>query len=385
MIEKNKNGIVVIVLLATFFGFVSGMVGSLTVKSYFGTGSPFWGELDFVNGNLSRPNVIISGAKKVVVAQDEKINETINNVQNSLVGIYKKKATSTKKDIIDLDLFYKIGDELGSGLIVSSDGWIISDALNPGEFLESNKDINIKKYIVITNDKKKYKIDKVEVDKASGFIFLHINARDLPVINIANQNMIKAGETVLGLNLSGDTFVSSVYSVKDSGNYLSMSSDFYYDKIELLDSLNEAFYSSFIFDVSGQIVSFVSKKGEIIPSRIFNGAIESLFSKGVISRPSLGLKYSDISHLLYSGISNNSASYDGALVVGPISRKENIAWSESGLEKGDLIISFDGIELDKDNNLSKILMNYSPGDEVDLEVLRGGEKLIITVKLAELG
>ena len=51
MIEQNKNGIIIIVLLSTFFGLVAGIVGSMTIKSYFGSSSAFWGELNFINNN----------------------------------------------------------------------------------------------------------------------------------------------------------------------------------------------------------------------------------------------------------------------------------------------------------------------------------------------
>jgi S1-C subfamily serine protease len=383
MIEKNKNGIVVIVLLSTLFGLVAGIVGSLTVRSYFGTSSAFFGELNFVNGNLDKPNVVISGAKKVVVAQDEKINETISLVNVSLVGIYQKKATSTKKEMIDLDSFYKIGDELGAGLIVTSDGWIVTDALNHLEFVGKNKQLNMGKYVVIGNDKKIYTIDKIEIDPSTNYIFLHINARDLAVLNMASQDSLNTGETALGLTLAGDTYLSTVSSVRDSGNYLSISSDFYYDKIKLVDDLSENFNSSFIFDVSGRIVMFINKKGELIPSRVFNVVVDSLFEKGVISRPSLGLDYADLSYFISSDTENKNFQESGAL-VNPSPKSSLLPWFEAGIKIGDIIKYIDGAELNKNNSLAKIIMTYAPGDEVEFGLLRGAEELQIRAILAEL-
>ncbi len=383
MIEKNKNSIVVIVLLATLFGLLAGIVGSLTVRSYFGTSSAFWGELNFVNGNLDRPNVVISGAKKVVVVQDEKISETISQVSPSLVSIYRKKATSTEKNGIDLDTFYSASGSLGTGLIVTSDGWIVTDALNHLDFTEKNREENIEKYIIIDSNREIYNIDSVEVDLATDYVFLHIDARDLPVISISKQNNLNRGETVLGLNPLGDIYVSTISSVRDAGAYLSISSDFYYDEIALVDEFADSFYSSFIFDISGRIIIFANKEGDLIPSRVFSVAIESLFEEGAVARPSLGLNYSDLSYFVSSdaGIKNHQIS--GAL-VNPSPKSSIPPWFEAGIEVGDIIKYVDGVELDDYNSLAKIVMNYSPGDEIEFGLLRGSEEMEISVELLSL-
>ena len=383
MIEKNKNGIIVVVLLSTFFGLAAGIVGSLTIKSYLGTSATFWGEFDFINGDLDRPSVVISGAKKVVVAQDEKINETISQINSSLVGIYEKKATSTKKDMIDLDSFYKSSDKLGGALIVTSDGWIMTDALNVLEFNEKNKELNIKKYVIIKDDKEIYNIDKAEIDSFTNYIFLHIDAKDLPVLNIVNQNNLSAGETVFGFNSIGDVHLSSISSKHDLEDYLSMSSDFYFDKISLVDDMGDNFNSSFVFDVSGRLVLFINKKGELIPSRVFNVAIESLFEKGIVTRPSLGLVYSDLSYYIGGDLDKENYLSTGAL-INSSPKSSLLPWVEAGLEVGDIIKHLDGVILDEENNLTKILMNYFPGDEVEFGFLRGEEEMKIIVKLDEL-
>ena len=383
MIEKNKNGIIVVVLLSTLFGLAAGIVGSLTIRSYFGTSTTFWGEFDFINGDLNRPNVVISGAKKVVVAQDEKINETISQVSSSLVGIYREKVPSIKKDTIDLNSFYDGSDELGGGLIITSDGWIVTDVLDQEEFSGKNKELNIKKYIIIRNNKDIYKIDKVEIDPATNYTFLHINAKDLPVINIATENNLNVGETIFGLNSLGDAHLSTISSKRDLGDYLSMSSDFYFDKISLVNKMGDDFNSSFVFDISGRLVLFVDKKGELIPSRVFNVAIASLFEEGVVIRPSLGLNYSDLSYFISSNVDKEGYLKSGAL-VNPTLKSSLLPWFEAGIEVGDIIKYIDGVMLDENNNLTKILMNYSPGDEVEFGLLRGVEEMEIIVKLNEL-
>lgn len=374
MIEKNKNGIIIVVLISTFFGLASGLAGSLTIKSYLGAGSTFWGELNFVNDNLERPNILISGAKKVVVAQDERISEVSALVKNSLVGIYEKKATSTDPETIDLNSFYRLGEELGMGLIITSDGWIMADSLKEKDFLA-----NLKNYVVI-NNKKIYDIESYVLEPKTGFIFFRINARDLPVLNLVNKDNLSSGDTVFGLNLFGSNFISTISSNQNYDDYLNVSSDFHYDKIALANKPDESFNSTFLFNISGEVVLFINNKGELIPSRVFNAPLSSLFRSGEVKRPSLALSYTDMSFFVSS---TQDANISGALVR-PAQANVVTPWTLAGVRAGDLITHVNDIKLDSENKLNKIVMDASPGDEIELNILRGTEEIEVKVILNEL-
>jgi len=383
MIEQNKNGIVVVVLLATLFGFIAGIVGSMIIKSYFGTNSAFWGELNFINNNLERPNLVINSAKKVVVAQDEKISKTISELSPSIVNIYKKKTISTIKEGLDLNNFYKKSDKIGSALIITSDGWILSDAIKSSEFNEKNKSLNLDKYIVIDANNSIYKIDKIALDPKTDYIFFHIDAKDLPVLNIANKNDINLGDTVLALNSDRDIILSTVSSVRDVDDYLSLSSDFYYDSISLTDEVGENFYSSFVFDFSGSLIMLIDKRGNLIPARVFNVATETLFAEGVIERPSLGVEYTDLSYLIYDDENKDIKNNNGALII-KVNKKSKKDETENIILPGDLIEELDKIVLDRNNNLSKIIMDYNVGDNVELKIMREAKEIILNVQLDRL-
>ena len=104
MSEKNKkSGLVLVIVLAVVFGMSAGVVGDLIARVYLLDNNyniPFYGEVNFSNGNYSGNNIIIRDAKKVVVEQDNKVEETINSVSDSLVGIYKKNTPNTNLQLL---------------------------------------------------------------------------------------------------------------------------------------------------------------------------------------------------------------------------------------------------------------------------------------------
>ena len=189
---ENKSGIFIIIFLAVIFGIAGGIAGELIARSYLlSYNIPFRGEINFSNEDYGGASLIIRDAKKVVVEQDAKVIETINSVDNSLVGIFKKQnraefenqeAESTSSPILKIQDYYQINQEAGQGFIITSDGWIVTntklvDALN--------------NYLVITKDKKIYTIDEIVRDDFTGFNFLHVGAKDFSVRKFIGLNEIQ--------------------------------------------------------------------------------------------------------------------------------------------------------------------------------------------------
>ena len=148
--KKQKNSIIIIIALATVFGLFSGVVGELLIRSYLlNHDIPFFGEIDFSNHNYHNTNLIINDAKKVVVEQDNKIVETINSAKNSLVGIFPKNLSADKPELnttsFNLSNYYQADQEFGQGLIITSDGWIVTNS----QFTSLEA---VKNYVVITED-----------------------------------------------------------------------------------------------------------------------------------------------------------------------------------------------------------------------------------------
>ncbi len=370
-------------VLAVIFGMAAGIVGELIARVYLLDNTfnlPFYGEINFSNGDYRGSSIIIRDAKKVVVEQNNRVTETINSVQGSLVGIYKKnlleKSAAQAKEF-DLGNYYKLGQELAQGLIITSDGWIITD------FKPENMN-----YVVITQDKKIYSIDKIENDPLTSFYFLHVRAKDFPVRKFAEANEIKNGQLVLAVGWTGEAELNSIVNSSDAGNDVLFFSDSFSSKISLAESLGEKFKGSFLFNLSGDIIGLSDKNGAVEPIYHFTGAIKSLLKNKSVNRPGLGVNYIDLSKLVgaVSASAGQGEYREGALIhrnTGGISTVRGGAGELAGLKEGDIIISVEGIEINNENNLTDIIQRFTAGDKVGIVYLRGGKEREVEIKLGE--
>ncbi len=376
-----KTNIVIFLLVAL----VASATGGIITYAYILNNIykfPYFGEIDYRNGQYDS-GLIIREAKKVVVEQDRKISETINSVQPSIAGIFKKIRKTDKKatnisSVNILEDFYYLDKYISQGLVITSDGWIISSfkPQNKGDSLLAE----FKSYVVIIGEQI-YNIDKVISDNQSNFVFIHINGKDLPVRNFADNKDIENGEKVVVVNFDFSTLVSSIVDYSSKNDLVKLS-DLSTQNLKIASQLNSNFFNSFIFDLSGNVVGFVDGTGAIKPIDYFRSAIKSLLKYQQIKRPFLGIYYVDLDELI---------KYDGKTMKGvlvynnskPAIIKNSPAY-KAGLEEGDVIISIDNIIINKSNNLSNIIQRYVAGDKISIKFLRKEKEKTVDVVLDEL-
>lgn len=388
MDKLDRKNRLIIIILSFVLGLAGGIGGAIFTRIYILErfyNIPLSGEFDYSGGNLGGSNIIIKDAKKIVVEQNDKITETINSARGSLVGIFKvNPAAKAEKENVagqkfNLSDFYKLGEEVGQGFIITSDGWIIT------AFKPANLD-----YAIITQDKKIYNIDKIIGDSLTPFYFVHINAMELPVRGMAEKSEIKNGQLVLALNWKGEAEQNSIISSADRGNNFLFFSDLLADKIVLSDALDKKFFGSFLFNLNGDIIGLINENGEAESISHITPAIRGLLKNKEIKRPALGVNYLDLSLLVnYSSAQSATNQYQkGALIYKNLDGASIIKGSaaeKAGLKEGDIIVSVDDLELDGENNLTDIIQNYIAGDIVNIAYLRNGESGEVEVQLGEIG
>jgi len=363
----------------------SSVLGGVIAYSYFFNdvyNLPCFGEIEYKNG--LKPGIVIREAKKVVVEQDVKINEIINNTQTSIVGIFKKVKISSNKESLDnqkfsLKEFYYVKDRVGQGLVVTSDGWIMT-TFNPYKNKTFNEDKFLQNYVVATKDQI-YTIDKVLVDKFGPFVFLHIDTRDLPVKSFADNDEILVGEEVIAVNYELSAWITYI-SYYGPNKELIKFSDENNLEIKLSNSPNKEFFGAFVFDLSGKVVAFIDSEGNIIPIDNIKNVVNSLLKYQKIKRPSLGIYYIDLQDL----IRYDSNVKKGAIIYNEGKRaivKDSVA-QKAGLQKGDIIVSINNIYIDKFNDLSSVIQDYLAGDKITITYLRGGKENNVDIILDEL-
>jgi S1-C subfamily serine protease len=374
----KKHKLVILIVSFLILGLAGGIAGSLIAKSYFIDASYNFSSLnnlDFSQGKFKDQGIVISNAKNVIVQQDVKIEETINSVDDSLVGVYKKQKVVKSNSIFSPDNFYKINDAAGQGFIITSDGWVITT-------LALDKVYN--DYVIITKDKKIYQIDKAISDSTTGFNFIHVAARDFPVRKFAENQDIKRGNLTISVNWLGLSWVSSVLGFKEK-NGLVESSDNFFTKLILNNDVPQEFRGSIIFNLAGDALGLIDAKGEIEPMAHLATVVDSLFKNKVIKRPSLGVNY--ISLASFVGLDErNNYWQKGAVIYKDqkgIAVKKGSSAEKAGLKEGDIIISVDNINLDEINDLADVIQSYAAGDKINLIVMRSGVEKEVEVILGE--
>lgn len=377
-----SRNLILIILIAVVFGLAGGIVGDLVARTLLFESTfniPIFRDID-LSGENGGSSFVITGAKRVIVEQDQKVAGTIDLVDDSIVGVYQKKkgATSTKEVVLNLDEYYFLGDQLGQGFVITSDGWMITEFL-PREFAQTifnernNKLIKnniMKNFVVIDKENEIYDIEDVVIDEEYSFVYLKIDAGDLPVREFAGEQDINSGQVVLALNWQGRNLLTTISEIKTDES-LVKSSDAYLSEFVLNDEISKDLYSSYLFSLNGDLTGLINKNGQVLNINNFMSAIRGLLESREIKRAELGINYIDLSELIKT---ERNGQDKGALIyknsIGVAVEKDSLA-EIAGLEEGDIIISINNTELDKENSLNKIINKYLEGDTIRIKYERG--------------
>jgi S1-C subfamily serine protease len=375
----KKHSLPAVIITALIFGLVGGLVGELAARAFLFDSLPgFWplGSWDFSRGRYAEQGLVISNPKNVIVQQDAKVDGTIASVSSSLAGIYKKQRLLKSSLIFEPSNFYQLSQSVGQGFIITADGWLVTSL----GLIKNYAD-----YVVITQDKKIYQIDKAVADNLTQFNFIHIQAEDLPVRKFADRQNIKSGQLALAINWLGLSRLAAVagFSRPDG---LIRSSDSFSEKLLLDSQLSAEFAGSTIFNLAEEVLGLVNNKGEIEPIGHLVGAIRSLFKEQAVIRPSLGIGYVDLSELTEITGQNNYWR-KGAVIYNsqkaPAVRKNSPA-AQAGLRAGDVVMAVGDVYLDQNNDLAEIIQDQLAGGTVNLLVWRDGQEGRIKVILGEI-
>jgi len=384
--KKLKGGkFLAIVIGIIAFALIAGLVGGLLARSYLLNSFyniPFFGEIDLSQG-FNNQNLIIRDAKKIVVEQNAKVTEVASSAGSSIVGVFKKQSEAKSDSataVFDISNYYLPNQLLGQGLVVTSDGWIITN-------LQFEATARPADYVIITKDKNVYPLDKIIKDKLTQLNFIHALAKDLPAKKFVVKDNIKNGQLVLAINWYNDSWLSSIISQRSKDSKLVKNSDVFSGAITLASQPAEEFKGAILFDLAGDVVGLIDSQGVIKSIREFEGAVISLLKYKEIKRPSLGINYLDFSSLVdVNGPSNDSLNSgiviyrgsDGVAVV------KGSPASLAGLKEGDIITAIAGIKLDKNNSLFDLIQQHIAGEKVSIEYWRAAEKKQLEVTLGEL-
>jgi hypothetical protein len=384
--EKTKptiKNLWLFVPLIIICAIVAGIFGETISRSYFLTGNNFStnsSEVNLSGLNAGSSGLIIRDAKKVVVNQDQKISETINNIRPVLVGVFDKKSTTSEKTTakIVVEKYYNLMNPLFIGLIITSDGWVVAPIAST-----SKADLATDKYVVIDSNRKLYQIDKTSESKDGNLLFFHLAAaQNLPVKKNVPKTDFSLGQSLLLVNSFSLVQPTTLVSLSESGEVLS-SEDSGLNLSLALNGVDTK--NSFVFNLAGDLAAIISRNQKVVPAFSYNYYWRNFLEKKSVGPAFLGLNYLDLSFIKL--VSSSSEMAKGALVFSDengLAILKSSPAEKAGLKEADLITWVNNQELDANNGLAEIISTYQPQDKITLTFVRQGVETETEVILGEL-
>lgn len=267
--------------------------------------------------------------------------------------------------------------ESGSGVIISSDGYIITNH----HVIEGADNIS-----VLLPDKGRYDAQLVGEDTLTDLALLQIDETGLTAMPLGDSNQLKVGETVAAignpLGYFQQTVTAGIISAVDR-QVRFPGSDFAYSFVQTDALVNPGNSGGPLVNLDGEIIGINTAKislmgvegiGLSIPSNTVERVVDDLLEHGRVIRPHLGVVIDDWP--LYS----NKEPDKGVLIldIAPDSPAEEV-----GLQAGDVIVAMDDREVQYIAQLFDRLLDYYPGDNTVVSYYRDGEKSEVEVVLGE--
>lgn len=268
---------------------------------------------------------------------------------------------------------------LGSGFIISEDGYILTN-----KHVVSEAD----EIIVRMTDRREFSAKLIGADARSDIALVKIEAEGLPVVEIGSSAKLKVGEWVLAIG-SPFGFDHSVTAGIVSAKGRSLPSENYVPFIQTDVAINPGNSGGPLFNLDGKVVGvnsqIYSRSGGFmglsfaIPIDVAMDVAEQLKSKGRVSRGWLGVLIQDVTGELAESFRMDRPR--GALVsrVLPDSPSD-----KAGLQVGDVILKYNGTELRSSAELPPLVGSSRVDRPAELEILRGGKQIKVLVNIGEL-
>lgn len=267
----------------------------------------------------------------------------------------------------------------GSGIIVSNDGYILTNA----HVVEGAK-----KLTVILSNKKEYDAKIVGVDQRTDLAVVKIEGSDLPAAVLGSSSSVQVGEIAIAIgNPLGQELAGSVTTGVISAVNRSIEVDGrQYTLIQTDAAINPGNSGGALFNAYGEVIGINSVKmsstgvegiGFAIPSDVAKPILADLISVGYVQgRPLLGI----VGRNVTSDMSQYYKIPEGIYVTGVT---EFSGAETAGVKPGDVIIKCNGETVKTTAELNAIRDKHKAGDSIVLTISRSGETKEITVILTE--
>ncbi len=272
-------------------------------------------------------------------------------------------------------------DSLGSGVMVSPDGYILTN----NHVIDGATDVR-----VTLSDKRQLKATVVGADPKTDIAVLKVDGKDFPSITIGDSTKVQVGDYALAIGDPfgvGQTVTMGIISAMNRGN---LGIEDYEDFIQTDAPINPGNSGGALVNDRGELVGINTAIlshgsggnegiGFAIPINLARSVMSQILDHGKVNRAYLGIMIQDIT----PGISKAMGLKDmKGVLVGDVTPTGPA--KAAGIQRGDVILSVDGKPMEDSRQLRMTISMMAPNATVSLKLLRNGNPSEVSVKLGDL-
>ena len=271
---------------------------------------------------------------------------------------------------------------LGSGFIISADGYILTN----NHVVEDAAEI-----VVRMNDRRELVATVIGADPRSDLALLKVNAGNLPVVKLGHSTNLKPGEWVLAIGSPfGFDYSVTAGIISAIGRSLpTENNENYVPFIQTDVAINPGNSGGPLFNLDGEVIGINSqiytRSGGFmgvsfaIPVDVALDVVDQIKAHGKVSRGWLGVVIQEVNRDLAESFGLDKPS--GALVARVM---EGGPAAKAGLHEGDIILEFNGLHVDLSADLPHFVGRAHPGSEAQLIIMRNGKRETLNIVVGEL-
>lgn len=319
------------------------------------------------------------------------IEEVAEQVLPSVVNISSVKKVTVNRSPLFSDPFFRdfFGDgiprervqqALGSGVIVSGDGYIVTS----NHVVSGADEVEVR-----LSDERVFTAKIIGNDPKSDVAVIKIDAKDLPVIKIGKSSNLRIGSYVLALGnpygLAGTVTHGIISALGRSGLGITEYENF----IQTDAPINPGNSGGALVNMNGELIgintAILSQTGGnigigfAIPVDLVMDIVESLRKYGRVVRGWLGVTVQEITPEIAEAMELKTPR--GVLIADVI---KGSPAAEAGIRQGDVVVSINGKEVNDPSALQFLVSEIAPGTKVPVTVIRNGSRKSVTVTIGDL-
>ena len=279
----------------------------------------------------------------------------------------------------------KIPQGVGSGVIISADGYILTN----NHVVQDQRGGDADEIIVHLSDDTQLEAKLIGRDPQTDIAVIKVEASDLPFIKVADSDKAMVGDIVFAIGNPlgvGLTVTSGIISAtgRDIGIY---GKDGFEDFIQTDAAINQGNSGGALVDIEGRLIGINSAiastsggsigLGFAIPSDLAIQTATQLTESGQVTRGLIGVQMDSLDPAVAEAM--NVAGTKGVLITKVV---EGYPAKEAGLQHGDIIIQVNDRRVDEPKDLRFEVSTTNLGDTVKIVILREGEEMSFDIEVA---